>query len=143
VTGARNREIGHEHSGRDVTGTRQAPAKPKTNKRRPRVRVDKRYALGRRAKELEATFAQRLGADAADIVLATAITRCAEVVVISEDLRARMLRGEAVSPDDVLRLTRTADALTRRLHLDRHKAPPASVTLADYLRAREAEEGGA
>ena len=50
----------------------------------------------------------------------TAIWRCAETVALSEELRARMFRGEDVSPDDVLRTTRAADALTRWLHLDRH-----------------------
>ena len=66
---------------------------------------------------------------------ATAIRRCAETVALSEDLRARMLRGEAVSPDDALRASRTADLLTRRLHLDRRK--PATMGLTEYLAARE------
>jgi hypothetical protein len=117
-----------------------APAKPKPNKRRARVQIDKRFALGRRVKQLTAIFRQRLGADAEDPVLDAAIRRAAETTALAEDLRARMLRGERVDPDDVLRTTRAADALTRRLHLDRHNKPQqAGPSLADIL--REAPHG--
>ena len=83
-----------------------------------------------------AVFTARLGDDAADPIMATAIKRCAETVALSEDLRARMLRGEDVSPDDVLRTTRAADALTRRLHLYRRQ-PKATMGLSDL-----AQRGG-
>jgi hypothetical protein len=86
---------------------------PERNKRRARKPFDARYVLGRRVKELETVFRDRLGSDADDPILSTAIRRCAETVALSEDLRARMLRGENVSADDVLRTTRAADALTR------------------------------
>jgi hypothetical protein len=49
-----------------------------------------------------------------------------------------MLRGEAVSADEVLRTTRAADALTRRLHLDRRNATQ-QPSLSDYLAARGAQ----
>jgi hypothetical protein len=111
-----------------------APAKPRPNKRRARVRIDKRYALGRRVKQLTAIFRDRLGADAEDPVLDAAVRRAAETTALAEDMRARMFRGEHVSPDDVLRTTRTADLLTRKLHLDRHKAQPSGPSLADLLR---------
>ena len=104
---------------------------------KPRQPFDKRTLLGRRVVELAATFRARLGEDAGDPVMSTAIRRCAETVALSEDLRARMLRGEAVSADDVLRITRTADALTRRLHLDRHVAR--TPTLPEYLAMDEVE----
>lgn len=113
--------------------TREVPAKAKPNKRRARVQVDHRFAIGRRVKALVDVFRTRIGPGADDPVMATAIRRCAETVALSEDLRARMLRGEAVSPDDVLRTTRAADALTRRLHLDRHNKPAGS-SFGDLLR---------
>jgi hypothetical protein len=116
------------------------PTRPKVNKRRARKPFDGRYAIGRRVKELVNVFRARLGPDADDPVMSTAIRRCAETVALSENLRARMLRGEAVSPDDVLRTTRAADALTRRLHLDRHSTPQQQPTLADYLRMPEGEQ---
>ena len=91
-----------------------------------------------RVKQLVAIFRARIGADADDPVTDAAIRRAAETVVLSEHLRARALRGEDVSADDVLRLSRTADLLTRRLQLDKHKAQPSGPTLSDYLRARTA-----
>jgi hypothetical protein len=105
------------------------------HRRRARKQFDGRLVIGRRVKELTAVFRQRLGADADDPITAAAVRRAAETVALSEHLRARMLRGENVSPDDVLRTTRAADALTRRLHLDRHKQPPPQVNLAQYLAA--------
>jgi hypothetical protein len=110
------------------------PTRKRRNHRKAKKPFDARYVLGRRVRELEAVFGARLGRDADDPVTSTAIRRCAETVALSEDLRARMLRGEAVSPDDVLRITRAADALTRRLHLDRN--PKREPTLADYLATR-------
>ena len=67
----------------------------------------------------------------------TAITRCAETIALSEHVRARALRGDpTASVDDALRLSRTAEAMTRRL-IDRHKAVPSSQSLAQYLGRRQ------
>jgi hypothetical protein len=106
------------------------------NHRKARKPFDGRYVIGKRVKQLTAVFRERLGADAHDPITDAAIRRCAETVALSEDLRARMLRGEDVSPDDVLRTTRAADALTRRLHLDRHKRPE-GPSLDDLMGTRE------
>jgi hypothetical protein len=84
---------------------------------------------------LERVFQARLPEAAKDQVLLAAIRRAAELTAISEDMRARMVRGEAVSPDDVLRLSRSAEMMTRRLHLDRHNTKQ-PLSLADYLAAR-------
>jgi hypothetical protein len=92
-------------------------------------------------------FRSRLRPDADDPVTATAIRRAAETIALSEDMRARMLRGEAVSADDTLRLSRTADLLTRRLCLDR--GAPAAPTLSSLTSglsaavARPSDDGGA
>ena len=112
------------------------PAPKRRNHRKAHKPFDGRFAIGRRVRELIDVFRARIGPEAADPIMSTAIRRCAETVALSEDLRGRMLRGEAVSADDVLRTTRAADALTRRLHLDRHTAKPPTTTLSDYLRAR-------
>jgi GAF domain len=125
-------DMAHVDIAIEPTWRRKRPKKP------PRYAFDRRKRLGRRAKELVAIFRERIGPDVADDpVMSTAIRRCAETVALSEDLRARMLRGEAVSPDDVLRTTRAADALTRRLHLDRHNVAQRPPTLSEYLAVRD------
>jgi hypothetical protein len=111
----------------------QTPAPKRRNHRKARKPFDGRYVIGKRVKELVDVFRTRIGPDADDPITATAIRRAAETVALSEDLRARMLRGENISADDVLRASRTADLLTRRLHLDRHKRPE-GPSLADLLR---------
>jgi hypothetical protein len=110
---------------------------PKRRRRRgpkPRQPFDKRTLLGRRVMQLVGTFRERLGAEADDPLVAAAIRRAAEVTALAERWRSRMLRGERVSTETVLRLTRTADLLTRKLGLDRHKPQQAGPTLADVIR---------
>ena len=105
-----------------------------------RVRLDRRFAIAKRVTELEAIFRERLGTDANDVVTAAAITRCAETIALSEQIRARALRGDpTASVDDALRLSRTAEAMTRRL-IDRHKAAPPTQSLAQYLGRRRDDE---
>jgi hypothetical protein len=113
-----------------------ANGKRHRNKHGPKVRYDRRRKIGQRVAELVALFRLRLGADADDPITAAAIARCAETIVLSEHLRSRMLRGENVSPDDVLRASRTADLLTRKLGLDRRSKPPAAPTLSEYLQSQ-------
>jgi hypothetical protein len=111
---------------------------------RARVLIDKRLAIGRRIKQLTATFRARVGFDVdQDPVLLTAIDKAAQLTALAEDAAARALRADPkVTLDDVVRLTRLADLSVRRLHLDRHntKQPP---SLADYLAAHGGEQGGA
>jgi hypothetical protein len=105
------------------------------NRRAP-VRIDKRLVIGRRIKELTATFRARLGLDEADPdpVLLAAIDKAARLTALAEDASARALRADpAISLDDVVRLSRWADLCVRRLHLDRHNTKPQS-SLAGLLR---------
>jgi hypothetical protein len=120
------------------------PRRRKRGPKPPRHVFDRRTRVGRRAVELAKAFCQTLGVDASDLALAAAIRRAAEVTALAEHLRARALRGEDVSPDDVLRMSRTSDALIRRLHLDRHRSPaPAQQSLQQYLRnGNENNTGG-
>lgn len=114
----------------------QTPAPKRRNHRKAPKPYDGRYAIGRRVRELVDVFRTRVGPDADDPIAATEIRRAAETVALSEDLRARMLRGENISADDVLRASRTADLLTRRLHLDRRNATQPTPTLSAYLAQR-------
>jgi hypothetical protein len=115
---------------------RVTSAKPKPNKRRARVSIDKRFAVGRRIKELTATFCERLNLDAnADPLLLAAIDRAAQLQALAEQAAARALRADPkVAYDDVVRLSRLADHAVRRLHLDRHGTKQPS--LSEYLAAR-------
>jgi hypothetical protein len=87
-------------------------------------------------------FRAELGADADHPITADAIRSAAETQALAEMLRARALRGDPnVSIDDTLRLTRTAEAMTRRLHLDRRntKQQP-TPSLQQYLGRRHDDE---
>jgi hypothetical protein len=106
--------------------------------RKPPPPYDRRTYAGKRVVELVHAFRQRLGADA-DLVLGAAIERAARLTVFSEELSAKALRGENISPDDVIRASRAADHAVRRLQLDR-KAQPTTPTLSDYLRAHHDDE---
>jgi hypothetical protein len=120
-----------------IAVTSETPAKRKPNKRRALARIDRRFVLGRRVKQLEAVFRQRLGADSEDVVLDTAIRRACELTALAEEASARALRSDPqVSLDDVVRLQRSAASAVHRLHLDR-RAQPAGPSLSDYLRARQ------
>jgi hypothetical protein len=125
--------------------TDATPAK-RPNKRRARRPFDRRYALGRRVKQLEQHFRARLGEVASDLVINTAIRRAAELVALSEAARARALSADpGVTMDDVVRLSRAADLAVRRLQLDRRDKLDDGPTLSDILREswdRERDGGG-
>jgi hypothetical protein len=97
-----------------------------------------------RVSRLVKQFRAELGPEADHPIMADAIRRTAETQALAEMLRARALRGDPnVSIDDTLRLTRTAEAMTRRLHLDRHRpAAPAQPSLSQYLGRNENSTGG-
>jgi hypothetical protein len=105
----------------------------KRSKKLPRHPYDRRRALGRRITALVRYFRERLGPDADDPVTNAAVMRCAEVTALAEHHRAKMLRGERVSTETVLRLSRTADLLTRKLGLDHRKPQPVGPSLADIM----------
>ena len=109
------------------------PTTSRHNRRAP-AQIDQRFAIARRVRELTEVFRARIP-DADDPITGAAIRRAAETTALSEQLRARMLNGETVSADDVLRASRTADLLTRRLRLD-HQRKPTAPSLSLYLAAR-------
>jgi hypothetical protein len=91
----------------------------------------------KRASQLAAhytTLLDKSGRETTSVPLATAIISAAELVAIAEHERTRMLRGENVDPDNVIRMQRLADLAVRRLHLDQRYAAPQSA-LAERLRA--------
>jgi transposase len=116
-----------------ATVASRVPAPKRRNHRKARVQIDKRFALGRRIKQLTAAFRERVGPDAdQDPVLLAAVEKAARLTALAEDAAARATRGTATL-DDVVRLTRLADISVRRLRLDRHKVPT-TPSLAGLLR---------
>jgi hypothetical protein len=112
----------------------------KRPKKLPAHAFDRRTRMGRRAVQLAATFSQRLGDDAGDLVLQVQVERAAQLVAYSEVLSARALRADpAVCPDDVIRASRAADHAMRRLRLDRNVAQRVQ-TLDEYLDDHAAHE---
>src|SRR6476619_1659317 len=91
--------------------TRTAAARPTRNGRRARVSIDKRFVIGRRIKQLTATFRARVGLDAdQDPLLLAAVEKAARLTALAEDAAARATRADPkVTLDDVVRLTRLAD----------------------------------
>lgn len=119
--------------------TRAVAVRSSRNGKRAHVRIDKRFAIGRRFKELAATYRERLGlgADDPDQLLLTAIERAATLQALAEDAAARALRADPnVALDDVVRLSRLAEIATRRLRLDQRITTQAP-TLGAYLAARD------
>jgi hypothetical protein len=145
--GSETRQIERLHAGapekgmsvvaESVATSRAVAGKPTRQGKRAPVRIDKRFAIGRRFKELALTFRARLGLEAdSDPLLLTAIERAATLQVLAEDAAARALRADPkVTLDDVVRLNRLAEIAVRRLRLDRNNAtrPP---SLPEYLRSR-------
>ena len=84
---------------------RAAPAKPKPNKRRAPVQIDRRFAIGRRIDLLATTFRERVGLDEADPdpVLLAAVEKAARLTALAEDAAARATRADPkVTLDDVV-----------------------------------------
>jgi hypothetical protein len=115
----------------------QANNQPKRSGKLPRP-VDHRTRVGRRVLELRRLYRQRLGPDADDPVLASAVDRAAQLVALAEDASAKAVRGQAVAADDVVRLHRLADLHLRRLKLDRHDVRPLGQSLGDIFQDRAA-----
>jgi hypothetical protein len=121
-----------------VAIARVTPAKHKPNKRRARVSVDKRFAIGKRIAQLAAVYAERAGLDASnpDPVLQAAVEKAALLTGLAEQASAGAARADPkVGLDDVVRLNRLADLVVRRLHLDQRRRPTAP-SLSSYLAAR-------
>src|SRR5262245_42323603 len=103
-------DAGEAHAMR-VSGVDAVPAPRRRRRWRyvPR-RIDSRTRAARRAKALREHFTMALaaaGRDLSSLELVAAIDRAAELVSISEDMRARMLRGATdVCADDLVRVER-------------------------------------
>ena len=104
--------------------------------------IDGRTRSGRRARELARQFEAAIGADLTDNQR-LAIGRAATLTAIAEDRRMRVLAGEPVLLDDLVRVERLAMQATRNLGLDKRREPaePSLAQVLAELAAKPAEDG--
>ena len=97
---------------------------------------------GRRARELARQFEAAIGGDLTDNQR-LAIGRAATLTAIAEDRRMRVLAGEPVLLDDLVRVERLAMQATRNLGLDKRREPaePSLAQVLAELAAKPAEDG--
>jgi hypothetical protein len=118
------------HRGSGASAEQKQPKRRRRSARRKTP--DGRRWIVRRSRELAELYRSCLGDAANDPSMTIAIAKASELGALAEDMRARALRGETVSADDIVRVQRLADAAVRSLHLD-HKREPNRPSLKDYL----------
>jgi hypothetical protein len=103
--------------------------------------------INRRRRELVASFVEALGGRISP-VQKVEVERCASLLILAEDMRAKAFRGENVSISDLSRLEGTCLRALQRLNLPPPgpskvskygKAEPVP-TLADYLAGQAEDE---
>jgi hypothetical protein len=98
-------------------------------------RFNKNTALGRRLNDLYRALLNAIGNPTSTLAHAHCL-RAAELRVLAEDARAKLLAGDG-DPDTVVRLEGAADRAERKLGLDQRKREQArGPTLAEHLVAR-------
>jgi hypothetical protein len=121
-----------------VPGVDAAPAPRRRRWRYVPRRIDNRTRIARRAKALREYFTSALTAAGREMTveLVAAVGKAAELTSISEDMRARMLRGAAdVCADDLVRVERLSGVALRALHLPSaasKQAPSLSQIIAEH-----------
>jgi hypothetical protein len=110
--------------------------------RRRIARIDGRLRIAKHVKRLVAGYSERLGALAADPVIAADLLRLSEHEALAADLRGRALNHEPVDYAVLNQHERAVRRLRTALSLDRLPEPPPPPTLGDlerrYKRKHEA-----
>jgi hypothetical protein len=105
-------------------------------------KIDRRSRVGRRVKELQATFIAALEAQGREMtaVLSLNVQRASEALAMAEDARQRFLRGEgSVRLDAIATVERLAERAVAKLRLADAEKPRAPSLLA-YLAQKAAAE---
>jgi hypothetical protein len=101
-----------------------------TNGKRTIEGIDGRSAGARRFRDLMESFASDLGGlRSLNEAERSLIKQAASVTIRAEQLQAAIVRGEAVNPDELIRLSNTSRRLLASI---RRRAAP-KTTLSDYL----------
>ena len=126
----------------EATQISVSPAAVRSQLRRAHGDVDGRSAPARRARTIMAVFAGQLGGTMTALQMLR-VKRAAEFTVAAEDMRAKLLRGEAVDTDKLLRFEGACDRAVRRLGLPskREQQPAQGETFTDVAARAQAEAG--
>jgi hypothetical protein len=95
-------------------------------------RYDGRSIEAGRIKTLAASFRAALG-NTTDPITSTAIMRAAELVMLAEVYRAKAIKGELISVEDVVRIEKLAESAVRRLGIKARAPIEATPSLADIV----------
>jgi len=103
-----------------------------------RKKPDGRRWINRRARQLQSLYTATLRVNGRELSLDTVaeIARAAELGAIAEDMRQRLLRGQRVSPNHLVRCERLAAAAKRALLRSTPAKPPqpqVSSSLSDII----------
>jgi hypothetical protein len=94
--------------------------------------------INRRRRELVNSYVQALGGRVSPVQMVE-IERCASLLILAEDMRAKAFRGENVSISDLSRLEGTCLRALQRLNLPTPGSAAPTQSLADYLAQRTAD----
>jgi hypothetical protein len=95
--------------------------------------------INRRRRELVASFVEALGGRISP-VQKVEVERCASLLILAENMRAKAFRGENVSISDLSRLEGTCLRALQRLNLPQPGSAAPEQTLRDYLKNKAAAE---
>jgi hypothetical protein len=94
--------------------------------------------INRRRRELVASFVEALGGRISP-VQRVEVERCASLLILAEDMRAKAFRGENVSISDLSRLEGTCLRALQRLNLPAPNAAAPVSSIHDHVAQRAAE----
>lgn len=100
----------------------------------PMSRGNGRTAQGRRVRDLYTALMGRIG-NPGDTIIQADVIRAAELRTAAEGLRLKLLAGNSVDPDQLVRLENLASRAERRLIKDAATRKP-RPSLHDHLAAR-------
>lgn len=99
----------------------------------PRHVFDRRTKAARRFAKLVSEFTDQLGGKLVSEARLAIIRQLASTIITAEEMQAKIIRGELVDAEQLVRVSNLQARLTRQLGLDDADAKPKPRTLADKL----------
>jgi hypothetical protein len=119
-----------------------SPWRSRTSNRPLAARANGNSKQGRRIRDLYRGLLDKIGGDPSDVIGRADVLRAVELRVVCEDLRAKMLAGETIDPDQLIRLESLTARAERRLAKFAVPAKPVT-SLAEHIAKRAAAPAGA